>query len=143
MSIRDLKLVKFPPSYLQIQGTVGNTDSEKNVQKLNKLTNLPDSFSFASHNTFITDDTLKQQIMTGEVDPNREVEELDLEDKMHDGIFTGAKRFTQTQVHSCQLCGSQAHTPAFFLYSELLWNSTRKVPTKHRWFHGKSTVGKV
>ena len=48
------------------------------------------------------------------MDPDREVEELDLEDKMHDGIFAGAKRFNQTQVHSCQLCGFQAHNPAYF-----------------------------
>ena len=33
---------------------------------------------------------------------------------MHDGIFAGAKRFNQTQVHICQLCGFQAHNPAYF-----------------------------
>ena len=48
------------------------------------------------------------------VDAERDVAEVDLEDNQHAGIFTGAKRFANTQVHCCDLCGFRAHTPAYF-----------------------------
>ena len=50
----------------------------------------------------------------GEVDPDRNVEGLDLEDNMHQGIFCGAKQFRKTRIHTCQLCGFRAHNPAYF-----------------------------
>ena len=109
--MRKLKLKNFPPAIRQYQGTIGNTDTG-NIQKLIRLASHPESVSFESHNTFITDDDLSSQIEREEVDPKKDVEELDLDDKMHSGIFTGARTFNSSQVRVCQLCGFQAHNPA-------------------------------
>ena len=64
VSMKKLELVNFPPSYRQIQGKAGNTDEEGNIQKLNKLTGSPESFSFASHDTFINEEKLKKRTLS-------------------------------------------------------------------------------
>ena len=44
----------------------------------------------------------------------KDVAGVDLEDTMHPGIFTGARRFRTSQIHSCKLCGFQTHNSAYF-----------------------------
>ena len=39
---------------------------------------------------------------------------MDLKDKEHAGVVTGAKRFNQTQEHRCDLCGFKAHNSVYF-----------------------------
>ena len=76
---------------------------------MNILSNRPESFSFESHKTFITEDELNVQIERDVVDPEKDVEELDFDDKMQSGIFTGARKFNSSQARTCQLCGFQDH----------------------------------
>ena len=71
-------------------------------------------FSFESHSTFISEEQYQAKVARGEIDPERHVDELDLENSEHPGILTGAKGFAKTQVHTCGLCGFQAFNPAFF-----------------------------
>ena len=104
----------FPTNYRQMQRTVGNTDINDNIQKLNKLSQHPEFFSFESHECFIDEEELQKRIDAGDVDPEKHIEDIDLRDNMHPGIFAGARRFNQTQVHECEICGYKAHNPAYF-----------------------------
>ena len=61
--MKKLSLKKnFPNEYRQSQGTIGHTDTDGNIQKLNKLAHHPECFSFLPHDTFINEDDLKAQI---------------------------------------------------------------------------------
>ena len=71
-------------------------------------------FSFESHDTFISEEQLQAKNARKDVDPDKHVEELDLEDPHHGGIFAGSKGFSRTQVHTCDLCSFQAFNPALF-----------------------------
>ena len=59
------------------------------------------------------EEDLKEMVDSGEVDPDRDVEELDLEGPMHPGIFTGAKRFRWTHVHEGQWCGANTYNQSY------------------------------
>ena len=60
--MKNLAMKTFPPNYLQYQGTVGNIDTDNNIQKLSRVAYHPESFSFESHGTFIAEDALKAKI---------------------------------------------------------------------------------
>ena len=113
---------------------LGNTDAEDNIKKLNKLADMPEEFSFSyqSNNHFMTEEQLQEQITLGNVDAERDVAEVDLEDNQHTGIFTGAKRFAKTQVHCCGLCGFLAPQTHTFLRGKLLWNSGGQTAVKQK-----------
>ena len=113
-SLNKLVIQDFPSQIRNYQGTIGNTDDNGNIQKLNKLTYHPEHFSFLSHRTFISPGDYQKGVEEEEIDEDKDVDDLDLEDKMHPGIFTGAARFHQSTVHYCQLCGFKAHNPSFF-----------------------------
>ena len=92
------------------------------------MTSHPECFAFESHETFISEEKLQSRIGTGEVDPDRDVEELDLENPHHSGIFTGPKGFARTHVHECGLCGFQAYNPSYFA----VLDSYGLPPTRHQ-----------
>ena len=54
-SMNNLQLKNFPTEVRQFQGHLGNTDTNKNIQKLNKLSQHPEHVSFQSHETFASE----------------------------------------------------------------------------------------
>ena len=42
------------------------------------------------------------------------VQDLDFGDDMRPGIFVGARSLRPMHTHVCQLCGFEAHNPAYF-----------------------------
>ena len=110
---KDFSIVALPEHLRSFQGTGGDAETNE-VETLNRLYDAPTSFSFESHDTFIDEAAFKKKVDMLEVNPDRDVEELDLEDTMHPGIFCGARQFRKTRIHTCQLCGFRAHNPAYF-----------------------------
>ena len=76
------------------------------IGKLNKLADMPESFSFSfqSSENFMSEEQLQEQIALGNVDPERDIEEVDLEDKEHAGVFTGAKNDSSKPKYTVVIC---------------------------------------
>ena len=113
-ALKKLTTKPFPTNYLQMKRTVGNTDTNDNIEKLNKLSQHPEFFSFEHHDSFIDEEELKKRIEAGDVDPEKDIEDIDLNNNTHPGIFAGARGFNQTQVHECDICGYKAHNSVYF-----------------------------
>ena len=101
----------------QKPGTAGNTDSDKMIEKLNKLADMPESFSFSfqSHNSFMTEERLQQQIKAGDLE-EKDVEEVELEDKEHAGVITGANGLTKPRSIVAMCVGLKAITQYTFVW---------------------------
>ena len=115
-SMKKVTIQDFPTQVRNFQGTLGNTDENGNIQKLNKLVQHPEHFSFQSHSSFMCPGEYEDLVESGDIDEQKGVVDVDLEDQMHPGVFAGAARFNQSTVHICQICGFQAHNPVFSVW---------------------------
>ena len=115
MTMSAVKLNNFPAQYKHVQGRSGKIrDPDNMIEHLNYLGRKPECVSFDSQSTFISEAELNKRVKQGEVDPQRDINELDFDDPMRPGIFAGARRFNSSKVHECQLCGWEGHSPSYF-----------------------------
>ena len=99
--------LSLPTELKNFQGDDGNAGDLETFEVLKQMPGQPEQFRCESDDVFIDE-------YTTWLDHTASMDEVDLEDDMHDGVFTGAKTGQTERKYVCKLCGFETQNPAYF-----------------------------